>query len=204
MLILFDFNGTLVDDDKPCWTAIETIFHYYGKTPPTVAEYYGRMETHWSDVFHWKGIRASQEEVNAIYVSALAKIYHNVQPQHGIIEVLSELRKRGYQLGIVSAGSKHINRPVLESAGLAHYFHKEFVEFENYDKAEAIERFVRVSGFQKDKVWYVGDAPSDIHASHKAGVNAVGFIPGFVPEHLVRAKEPKHTIRTLNELLIHV
>lgn len=200
-LLLFDCNGTIIDDNLPCWQAIEGIFLHYKKTPPTIEEYYLAMDKHWSEVFKARGIEGDNEEFNNIYVPILERLYHTARPFPKVHPTLATLKKRGYTLGIISHGSESINAPVLEQYGLTEFFDPRFVIYGNESKHDAIKAFSKTAGVSNDYCYYIGDAPSDVGESNRAGVQSVAFLPGFIPEYLVRAKNPKHVINTMDELL---
>lgn len=200
-LVLFDFNGTIIDDNDSCWKAIEGIFYHYKKEPPTVEEYYQVYKTHWKEVFAWKGIVGTPEDFNKIYSAILEPLYQHVEPFPNVRETLTALKERGHILGIISHGIKERNAPALERHGLSSFFDPRFVQYGNKGKRDAIEAFSQIACINKEYCYYVGDAPSDVTASNSAGVQSVAFLPGFVPEYLMHAKNPTHTIRTMGELL---
>lgn len=199
-LILFDFNGTLVDDNHAFWTAAVKVFQHHGAEPPSIEEYFLAMETHWLDVYRSKGIQGEPDELNKIYRPVFEALLTEAKAFPGTHEMLSELRERGYTLGIISAGITSTNAPALEQSGLKEFFDPQFIEFDNRSKRAAIEVFSEKAGISKRNCYYIGDAPSDIAESNKAGVHSIAFLPGFVPRHLVRAKSPTHEIHSMHEL----
>jgi len=63
-----DWNGTILDD-MPIWEqAMQKIFLFFGKNPPTIGEYFRELETgDHLDIHRKRGIIASRDELNAIY-----------------------------------------------------------------------------------------------------------------------------------------
>ena len=201
-LVLFDFNGTLVDDNIPFWQAVVKVFMHHGVIPPTIEEYFIAMEGHWLDVYHSKGIKGNPAELNTIYGPIYFELFKNdMKPFPDIHQVLEELRRREFTIGIISAGIGTTNAPALDALGLTEFFDPQFVEFDNHSKSEAIVRFCQKANIEKSNCYYIGDAPSDIAQSNSTGVQSVAFLSGFIPEHLVCAKNPTHVIYKMSELL---
>ncbi len=203
-MILFDLNGTLVDDNEIWKASMEEVFKAFRKTPPTVAEYYSELEGDWAKVYTSRGIEASADELNAIYIPYFTSRIHESKLFTGVTFMLQSLKEEGHNIGLISAQPEKLIIPVLEELHLTDYLEKEFISMHNRNKHETIEEFVIKAGMKKENCFYVGDAPSDIKHGNKAGVKTIAFLNGFVPEDLVFAKNPTFVIREMNNLLYFV
>ena len=103
---------------------------------------------------------------------------HDMCPEAfpGIRDLLVRLQESSVRIGMVTGKGRHSTAISLEQFGLTAFF--EIIETGSPSgprKAEGIEKvLVKWSDLDREEVLYVGDAPSDITASRKAGVPVVG------------------------------
>lgn len=191
-LILFDLNGTIVDDNELWKASMEEIFHTYKKSPPTVREYFLDMEGDWKEVYNKKGIKGSADELNAIYIPHYKKGMHEVDLFPEVFQMLHDLKK-DHTVGLITGQPEELVFPILERLKIADAFDPEFVSMHNRNKRPTIEKFVLKSGRNKQHCFYVGDSPSDIKHGNEAGIKTVAFLNGFMPEDLILAKKPNRS-----------
>jgi HAD superfamily hydrolase (TIGR01549 family) len=128
----------------------------------------------------------------------LRKARRNVQeqllelaPVPGIIEVLRELKKRGYSLGILTSNSEE---------NVQRYFQKhnidvfDFIYTGNniFGKEKHLKAILKKAHLdpKRELVVYVGDEVRDIEASQKAGVQSVGVSWGYNSFSLLQMSAP--------------
>lgn len=96
-------------------------------------------------------------------------------PFDGIEDLLIALKNKSVRIAMVTGKGKHSTEISLEQFGIAQYF--EAIETgiaSGPRKAEGIQNILGLfKDMHKNEVIYVGDAPSDIIASKKAGVAVV-------------------------------
>lgn len=96
-------------------------------------------------------------------------------PFEGMQELLQTLKDRGVRIAMVTGKGKHSTAISLKHFELTHYFERiETGSPEGARKAEGIQLIADgLTGISKEEMVYVGDAPSDIIASRKAGIPVV-------------------------------
>ena len=97
------------------------------------------------------------------------------EPFPGIAALLSDLKRRGVHLAMVTGKGAQSTAVTLRRYGLEAAF--EFVETGDPNgprKAACIRRILAEWGLDPAEAVYVGDAPSDVTASREAGVGIVG------------------------------
>lgn len=110
----------------------------------------------------------------------------------GIEELLIALKSKQVRMAMVTGKGKYSTKISLNKFNLCHYF--EAIETGVPDgprKAEGIQIILdRFKGLKKEEVIYVGDAPSDISASRKAGIRviAAAWAETAEPEQLMELK----------------
>ena len=199
-LILWDWNGTLLNDMPAWYAAIRETFSAFGAQPPTLDEYFGELEGHdyWG-LYSTRGITASLEELNRVYGKTYNRAINRIALAAAARQVLKELRRRGIMCGIISAQIPELFDPLFMRLKLAPYF--TYCHYPVFAKAEKIKELVASEGIALNHCLYIGDTPSDIRSAHKAGATAVAYLNGYVPKFLVDAAKPDYTIRDLKELL---
>lgn len=111
-------------------------------------------------------------------------------PYEGIMELLAELKKRGYKMGIAS---NKLEPAVMQ---LLDMFFKEYMDgaigvvegFPAKPDSYMVNRLMEMLGSTKESTLYVGDSQVDIETAHNAGLDMVTVLWGFRDrEELVKA-----------------
>lgn len=226
--ILFDIDNTLLFKTP---SLPEKVFSLVSQGHPeidmeTVERAYAASEL-------WQGIQIKNENDTGVrmsdesYLNGVLAVYAQFLPMDGIdttsfgkllagkceyslvpdvLQVLVELKKKSYPLGIVSNNHPEI-REVLREHGLNDFFDtiviSEEVQLYKPDP-KIIELACGQIGVPCEQTVYVGDHPFDILCAHEAGAKCVWFppnkffeLPGFISQPEYRIDRMKE----LNELL---
>lgn len=200
--ILFDLDGTLIDTIADLADATEKVLHELGRgndtdTPIYSFEQYrcfvgngGRKL-----VERAMGKGSTPEEVDAAYARFLELYDRNycvhTAPYDGIYDLLDELTKRGYKLGIVT------NKPEPQARKLAKLLFSDYpfgcvyggaVEGRPHKPDPQVVRLALCDlNADAEKTLFVGDSNVDIYTGHNAGMIAAGVTWGFRGEAELRA-----------------
>ncbi len=199
MKILFcDWNGTLLDD-MPIWDeARRKTFISFGVEPPSVTDYFRELESgDYLEVYRKRGITASRDELNAIYEPAYGEQISNAALFLGVRETLQLLHQQGIRLVLVTAQQENLVVPLLNKFGIRHLF--DDCAFHAFDKKAVVARIVQRDGIELKECFFVGDSPSDIRHAKKAGIYAVAFLGGHIPEELLAGAD--HYIHAFEEII---
>ncbi|MCL5733385.1 MAG: HAD family hydrolase [Patescibacteria group bacterium] len=197
-VVLFDWNGTVLND-IPVWhESVKEIFCVYGKNPPTIAEYFSELEGDYLQIYQSRGIVASRDELNAIY-----EPFYEAHISEAVLfpsakDVLLLLARLGIRIGLVTAQKENLVSPLLDKFGLSDLFW--YKAFHALDKKSAIQRIVADADVCPENCYFVGDAPSDIRHGKKAGIKTIAFLGGYIPESLVISAKPD-TIHYFREIV---
>lgn len=202
-LILFDFNGTIIDDNDLWYGSVCEVFKVFGKTPPSVADYFHSFEKNGLlETYKLYGVDASLNQLNEIYVPYYtAKMYEPNLFLCTKVTLLCLAMHDNFSLGLITSQPEGLVKPLLKKFGIEGYFRPEFISMHDFNKKDTIQKMVDASGVDKNDCFYVGDAPSDIKYGNNAGIQTVAFLNGFIPADLVLDREPKHSIRQFDELI---
>lgn len=217
--VLFDLDGTLIDTtelilhcfdlswgkvygkklDRQCYLATIGIPLREAMRILLNEEIRGRGESELS--FEHSLVEALVQEYracNAIHHDQLAK------PFSGISSTVSELRRRGYQIGVVSSKTKELGLRGLNLCALQDLVDDAvFLEDSLRHKPHpeplllALQRF----GISEEQAAYVGDSRHDMQAGKAAGIRTVAALWGPMSRKELEQENPDQLAATPSQLL---
>ncbi|HNZ72741.1 MAG TPA: YjjG family noncanonical pyrimidine nucleotidase [Prolixibacteraceae bacterium] len=121
------------------------------------------------------------------------------------ISILSELKKRGYQLHIITNGFKEVQSDKLRNTGLGmlikNVFISEIIKSPKPQR-EIFEHSIKSSNARKKESLMIGDSwESDIVGAKNFGIDQVFFNPSQQEIDMAELGEPTFTITCLSQLL---
>lgn len=216
--ILFDLDGTLIDTTDlilQCFQFSWSTVCGFEHSRETLIDTFG---TPLRDAMHRllvrsnskNGIRAEAEDstveelivayrtFNVLNHDALAR------PFEGTREVLTELRKRGYSIAVVTSKGRELGLRGLKLCSLDDLLDSAiFLEDTDVHKPHpapilaALERL----GMSSDTAVYVGDTRHDMIAARAAGVRTVGALWGPLPRTELEREAPSFVAESISDLL---
>ncbi len=172
--VIFDLDGTLADTLPLCINSFQlaieeitgikypesVIISYFGKTEEGIAQ--SLAPERWKDCFN---------AYNRIY-----KENHHLYPMlfNGVKEILDFLKENNYKIAMVTGKGKISADITLDYFGIKKYF--EFIETgstKGIIKDKCIKKILNNWQIPASQIIYIGDQPSDIIYSRKAGVYPV-------------------------------
>ena len=216
--LLIDLDDTILDFQKAEEVALKKTLIQFGIAPdPDTCALYSRINRacwealergemtrtqvavgRFTELFSRLGISGDAAECNRYYWEQLS-IGHYFLP--GAEAALRELSQK-YKLYIASNGTKSVQQPRLESAGIEKYFEDIFIsEDMGADKpAKAFfhRAFARIPGFDPQKAMIVGDSlTSDIQGGINAGIATCWINPNRKTAGNIK---PDYEIQSLSQL----
>ncbi|HKK82130.1 MAG TPA: YjjG family noncanonical pyrimidine nucleotidase [Prolixibacteraceae bacterium] len=121
------------------------------------------------------------------------------------IEVLNALKKKGYNLHIITNGFKEVQHKKLKKTKLSDYVNNVYISEEIKSpkpSREIFEHAIKSSNARKTESIMIGDSwESDIIGAKKFGIDQIFFRINNIPIDYGSYGAPTHTIYTLSELL---
>lgn len=126
------------------------------------------------------------------------------RPFEGAREVLTELRQRGYLIGVVSSKGRDLGLRGLKLCSLDDLIDSTiFLEdtIKHKPQPEPILAALQKLGSSAVSAAYVGDSRHDIIAARGAGVRSIGALWGPVPRTILEREAPSLVAESITDLL---
>lgn len=200
-VLAFDFDGTIADTFQAGHDILNILAKEFGFRPlmPEDLEHARDMRTR--QLMKFLGIpmrkmsriahRGSQE---------LSSRMDTVQPCAGMVDLLKELKRRGFILGIITSNT-------AENVGL--FLRKYDLDFFDFircssklmGKSREIRAALKKQGVEPHDLLFIGDETRDIDASQKAEIPVVGVTWGYNSRRAIESVKPTALIDRPEQLL---
>lgn len=201
-LVIFDWNGTLLDDLEFVFESVLEIFRRYEVPPPTLEEYRREITADFMQ-FYWNhGIprSATGDDLNKIRIEVLRAIdLDRYLLVDGVLEVLKGLANRSVKLAIASSGNTEVIAAQLTHLEISDLFDP--VITDAWDKVAALKQALKHFGLEPHEAVYIDDTYDGLIAAKNAGLLACGVTWGYNSRERILAAEPDYVIDELKELI---
>ena len=171
--IVFDIDGTLVDNEKAILYSLQEALRQIKGKEYSFEELAFCLGIPGEDTLE----RLNVEDIPAgmdLWIEMLRR-YENMTSIHkGIEELLQELTHRGYKLGLASSRSRELLEKDFDKLKISKYFEIKVCAddtAEHKPTAGPLLKYMELSGMGKKEVLYVGDSVHDSQCAENAGVD---------------------------------
>lgn len=194
-LMIFDFDGTLVDSFETFLKIVERLAHQFAYTVPTSEEIEQLKNLSSREII--KGLKV--DLIKIPFLLRRVKLEFNkemseVQLIPGIQDALIELKKQNIQLGIITSNSKQNVLPILQKYNLDTLFNFIYSETSLFGKHRTINKLLKQQKYRPDQIIYVGDETRDIEAAKKSKIKVIAVTWGFNSKKALHAQNPDFLI----------
>lgn len=205
---LFDMDGTILDSIEDIYDSANAALRHFSLRPISLAEtlaYVGNGARRLIEQAVPAGTDAAlTEEVLAWY-----KPYYNdhsrikTRPYDGIPELLSELRRAGFALAVVSNKPDKTARELTELFfdGLFASYVGESPTVRRKPWPDMVDAAVAAMGMDKSRCVYIGDSEVDVATARNAGLDCISVSWGFRTEQQLIDAGAKTIAHSPDELL---
>jgi phosphoglycolate phosphatase len=204
-LIIFDWDGTLMDSAAAIVAAIQAAALDVGLRPPSE-----ERARHVIGLGLHEALRYALPELEAERHEALAERYryhylardHELKLFEGVAELLGELADAGYRLGVATGKSRLGLARALDSSGLQTFFDATRCADECHSKPhpQMLEELMAELGAAAPATLMIGDTTHDVEMAHNAGVPALAVGYGAHSRHELEARSPLAYAGSVGEL----
>jgi phosphoglycolate phosphatase len=205
-LLIFDFDGTLVDTRKSILETLRKTVEFMGLPPIDENAVVGLIGLPLQDTFE-KAAGLSGQRLNEaikIYRSIYGEIAANLaEPFPGVLELLSIYRKEGGQTAIASSKGKVAITDLLGKHNLSHAFNFIVADKDVLNKKPAPDMVLKILGFAgciPEKALVIGDTKYDLVMGHRAGCFTCAAKYGYGNSKEMDDEKPAYEIYKFSEL----
>jgi HAD superfamily hydrolase (TIGR01509 family) len=202
--LLFDWDGTLADSAHLGLIAFEKTFNELG-VPFQHAVYEATYSPNWYSTYEALGLPKERWQV----ADELWTRHYGEQTApliDGVGETLLTLRSKGYQLAIVSSGTRsrvcrEVEQSVLIDAFSVIVCNEDIVNKKPHP--EGLLQAMTKMNVPAAQCAYIGDAPEDIEMGSRGNVMTIGVRSNYPSSSRVLSAKPDLYLERLAELVNH-
>lgn len=189
--IVWDWNGTLLDDAGACVAAINRMLAARSEPAVTLERYGEIFGFPVKDYYRRAGFDLDMEDWDALareYHDHYAETSREAPLRDGAVETLSELRGRGVGFSVLSAAERSRLVAGLASRGIGHFFEAVYGLDDLYAESKHMlgRRLLDELGLTPATTLVVGDTIHDFEVAEALGCPCVLITAGHQAEHRLR------------------
>jgi phosphoglycolate phosphatase len=207
-LIIFDFDGTLVDSRKLIWECHRMVFTEFGLTCPSREQSLALIGMSLELVLaRLAGSNAPIAKMTEAYGRVLPLLREDAAfaeaPFDGAGDLLAMLAARkDVQLGIATGHVAHALEPALDRFGWREFF----CNLQTADRAPSkphpgmLLQALSETGTAKEDAVMIGDTAFDMQMAASAGIESIGVAWGYHRAERLREAGATHVVASMSEL----
>lgn len=209
LLVVCDWNGTLLDDLGLVYASVVEIFTEYGLPPPSLGAYRSEITADYMTFYRQHGIpgHVTAEDINAKRKHYFEHRWNEACLHRHAEELLHCLEQLQLCTGIVSAETEEMLLKRLQKQfRLDNFFDKIIGNARN--KEEALLKMLGEFNFKPDEAAYVDDTYDGLMAARNIGMLPIGVTHGYgTPEHIREAQPDElcvaHSLSEVQRIIEH-
>ncbi len=199
--IIFDFDGTIADTLTAGITIYNKIapeFHYATIKPEDIPVLKSKKP---QEIVKQYGISKFMIPKLALKIKKdLKKEMRHIKVFPGMHELLIDLRKDRYRLGIMTSNTKENVEVFLEAHDMQDIFEFIYSGKNIFGKSKILKRVIKEEEIDEKQACYVGDETRDIEATKKIHLPIISVSWGFNSRSALEKMEPDYLVDTVGEL----
>jgi HAD superfamily hydrolase (TIGR01509 family) len=202
--LIFDWDGTLVDSAQLGLIAFEKTFSQLG-VPFVHDVYETAYSPNWYSTYEALGLpKEHWQTADELWIQHYGE--QSAPLLEGVGETLLALRTKGYQLAVVSSGSRsrvfrEVQQSVLRDAFAVITCNDDVVQKKPHP--EGLLLAMRAMKVESKVCAYVGDAPEDIEMGRRGNVMTIGVRSAYPSSARVASAGPDLYLERLADLVEH-
>lgn len=204
-LIVFDWDGTLMDSADMIVQSVQAAARDLGLEPPTEAR-----ARHVIGLGLVDALRHALPDLPESRYADLAERYrhhyltrdHELHLFDGVDDLVRTLAHVGYVLAVATGKSRRGLNRALEHSGLSACFRATRCADECFSKPhpQMLEELMAESAVLPGRTLMIGDTTHDLQMARNAGIDAVGVSYGAHPHNVLEANRPVFCAHSVGEL----
>ncbi len=202
--VIFDLDGTLIDSYPLTTVAFKEVLRKWGNVELTDDEIYLSFGPPEKVIFRRYVRDENLEKCYLDYVKIFEENSEKIKVFEGIKEVLSELKRLEFPIGIFTGRGRELSLKLLKLKGLSQFI-KDLVSSEDVPNPkpypDGVEEVCRRLGLKPPGCLHVGDSFMDIISGKRAGAITAGALWGARNVERLLKEEPCFIFKSPKEIL---
>lgn len=201
-LLVFDNNGTMLDDLHLAYGSVEAIFRILQLPCPTKRQYREEVDSNIAKFCRCHGV---PDHVTDERIHVVRELYYGARMDQAhfrpdLVQTLEHCASRGLSLVVCSAEIDSFLRGLLNRDGIAGRF--DIVRAEAWPKTAALAEIIQSLDVRPEQAAYVDDTADGINAAREVGLRAIAFShpTGYNSAERLWAQKPDHVVNDFTEL----
>ena len=188
--IVWDWNGTLIDDVSLCVNVLNELLSDYELPEISIEFYRSNFSFPVSEFYKRISLPFSGHEFSRIshsFISKYRQKWTACSLQPNVIKILDVLNKLGLQQSILSAGNQIDVNMFVNHFGLDGYL-CQILGTDNIKaegKIQLVQKFFSTSSLESDEILFVGDTLHDLEVGNHIGCRTLLFSKGHNSKSLI-------------------
>lgn len=196
--IIFDWSGTLANDQEYTFQITNETLVHFGAKPISLDEYIKNFKIP-VDHFYSQYIKKNTiEEIDqyffSIYINKIAQI--KLYPKTK--SILTFAQEFDLNLYICSTLDQDILIKALENFGITSFFKKIFGNC--FDKTKVLPSIIKENQLVKEETIFIGDTPHDMEAAKLAQIQSGAILYGYTPPAIMLDQNPDEAFESSTDL----
>jgi phosphoglycolate phosphatase len=209
--LVFDWNGTLLDDADALLQTTNVILNRFGFASIDLQKFREQCDLPFAVLYRKLGMSA--DEVEAADSNGSALFHDTYEPlasraplREGARDILEAAHRQGVQTLVLS---NHIVEPIrvqLRRLGIEDYisevlaFENRATQYKSMGKGERLRLYMQMNHLKPETTVIVGDMPVETEIARDLGLTSISITGGFVSEPRLQAAQPDYVIHNHHEL----
>jgi phosphoglycolate phosphatase len=186
--VIWDWNGTLIDDTWMCLEVINELLVKYNKPSLSLEKYHQVFDFPVKSYYERIGFDFTEtpfEVVGSEFMHHYWQRWKNCDLHHGAREILGKLHEHQIPQVIISAAETRLLEACVDFFDIAHYFDQLWGLDHHYatSKEGLAKEFVESVTINPADIVFIGDTVHDCDVARAAGVDSVLVCGGHHPKY---------------------
>lgn len=188
--ILWDWNGTLLDDVLISIDCVNILLNKLNKPKTNLEEYYQMMDIplkkYYENLFKSRNCEFQYELCTENFQKNYSKFIRDAHLADGAVEMLEIFKKANCRQFIVSSFEKNMLNECTSLFKVEKYFDKISGDDDIHCADKSQRAIDLVKGVERDKILYIGDTKADFLTAQAVGCECILTDKGHQPKRLLK------------------
>lgn len=210
-MVIFDWNGTLLDDAHATWGAANKVLCLHGAKPITFSEYRDTITVPVNQFYVLCGctkelLQSNRAESVALFHREYEILAQKAPLRHGASDILQWLHTRGIELHILSNHLESSIQSHLARVDASHLFTQISANTDGQTsrdsrtKSERLASILKANNTPEEEVLIVGDSPEEAELGRAFGIRSALVYGGSYSDTRLQNAKPDFLLKSLAEL----